>query len=215
MLKNILNYLVKVTRPIRWGLIKILSPRLWDSRGHNIPLASALPRGSTLFAIEHFGEVPITYCEVGVNTGLNVFDVMTQLNVSHSFLVDMYLAYDTVYEGRVIYFTQEVQAEAYESAKKLLEPFKDKLTWLLSYSDVAIKDVDEGIDFIYIDGNHEYEYVKNDLKNYWKKLAENGILAGHDFFGSHNGLIRAVFEFSNENNLKLYSDRYDWWFIKK
>jgi len=213
MLKIVLSFLVKITRPLRWGLIKVLSPGLWDARAH-IPSASAMPRGSTLYAIEHFGDRPISYCEVGVNTGLNVLDVNERLNVKQSFLVDMYEAYETVYEGRLLHFPQDVQDEAYESAVKLLKPYADKITWILKYSNEAIKDLDDGIDFIYIDGNHEYEYVKSDIENYWAKLAKNGILAGHDFLGSYNGLIRAVFEFATKNKLRLYSNRYDWWFIK-
>ena len=34
----------------------------------------------------------------------------------------------------------------------------------------------ESIDFIYIDGNHQYEFVKNDLINYFNKIKQGGII---------------------------------------
>jgi len=37
-------------------------------------------------------------------------------------------------------------------------------------------------DFIYIDGDHSYKGVKEDIINYFPKLKEDGILAGHDYY---------------------------------
>ena len=41
---------------------------------------------------------------------------------------------------------------------------------------------DNNIDLIFIDGNHSYKYVLEDLENYYPKLVKNGILCGDDFF---------------------------------
>ncbi len=40
---------------------------------------------------------------------------------------------------------------------------------------------DNSLDFVYIDGNHAYEYVKMDLEIWWPKLKVGGIFAGHDY----------------------------------
>jgi len=37
-------------------------------------------------------------------------------------------------------------------------------------------------DFVYIDGDHSYKGVVEDIKNYLPKLKSNGILAGHDYY---------------------------------
>lgn len=39
----------------------------------------------------------------------------------------------------------------------------------------------ESLDFIYIDANHKYEYVKQDMETWFPKLRKNGIFAGHDY----------------------------------
>ena len=40
---------------------------------------------------------------------------------------------------------------------------------------------DESLDFVFIDGNHAYEYVVTDLANWSKKVKKGGIICGHDF----------------------------------
>jgi tRNA(Arg) A34 adenosine deaminase TadA len=40
---------------------------------------------------------------------------------------------------------------------------------------------EESLDFIYIDANHKYEFVLQDLKLWFPKLRKGGIFAGHDF----------------------------------
>ena len=36
-------------------------------------------------------------------------------------------------------------------------------------------------DFIYIDGNHQYKFVKYDIENYYKLLNKSGYLIGDDY----------------------------------
>ena len=40
---------------------------------------------------------------------------------------------------------------------------------------------DESLDIVYIDGNHKYEAVKEDIKLYLPKIKEDGIISGHDY----------------------------------
>ena len=40
---------------------------------------------------------------------------------------------------------------------------------------------DEGYDFIYLDGSHTYEVVKQELPLYFAKVRRGGVLAGHDY----------------------------------
>lgn len=52
------------------------------------------------------------------------------------------------------------------------------------------------------------------MQNYWKKVKEGGILAGHDIT-SFPGVGRAFIEFCSENKLNPHITRTDWWVIKK
>jgi len=40
---------------------------------------------------------------------------------------------------------------------------------------------DESLDFIYIDANHSYDYVKADMDMWYPKLKKGGLFAGHDY----------------------------------
>jgi hypothetical protein len=40
---------------------------------------------------------------------------------------------------------------------------------------------DESLDFIYIDANHAYDFVVEDIKLWFPKLKKGGIFAGHDY----------------------------------
>ena len=68
------------------------------------------------------------------------------------------------------------------------------------------------IDFIYIDGNHLYEAVKEDLKNYYSKIKYNGIVSGHDFVHGY-GVQKAVLEFFKSMPENIYPDS-SWLYIK-
>jgi hypothetical protein len=50
-------------------------------------------------------------------------------------------------------------------------------------------------DVIYIDGNHSYEFIKEDIKTWWEKIPEGGVLAGHDYSSAWPDVKRAVDEF--------------------
>ena len=38
--------------------------------------------------------------------------------------------------------------------------------------------MDESLDFVFIDGNHEYDFVFSDIKNWLPKVKRGGVLAG-------------------------------------
>jgi SAM-dependent methyltransferase len=58
----------------------------------------------------------------------------------------------------------------------------------------AVKDFkDESLDFVYIDGNHKFEYVVNDLAEWSKKVRPGGIVSGHDW-------IRIALSSTTKNN---------------
>jgi hypothetical protein len=58
----------------------------------------------------------------------------------------------------------------------------------------AVKDfADDSLDFVYIDGNHKFEYVVNDLAEWSKKVRVGGIVSGHDW-------IRMALSSTTKNN---------------
>ncbi len=70
----------------------------------------------------------------------------------------------------------------------------------------------ESIDFIYIDGNHQYTSVKEDLNVWSTKIKSGGIIAGHDFGWS--SVNKAIIEFFNQQPVATFPDG-SWFYFKK
>jgi len=62
---------------------------------------------------------------------------------------------------------------------------------------------DNSCDLIFIDSNHSYQYVSDDLKNYWPKLRPGGELIGHDYNTKFPELMQAVDEFEKEKGILI------------
>lgn len=61
-------------------------------------------------------------------------------------------------------------------------------------SKAAEKFADKSIDFVFIDADHEYESVKNDIIAWLPKIKSGGIISGHDYHNGGPGIIKAVNE---------------------
>lgn len=71
---------------------------------------------------------------------------------------------------------------------------------------------DNSVDFIYIDGNHSYSSVIEDLKIWSKKIKHNGIIAGHDF--NWTQVNKALYEHFNQPPVSVYTDG-SWFYYNK
>ena len=60
---------------------------------------------------------------------------------------------------------------------------------------------DNHLDFIYIDGDHQYAGCRSDLELARKKVKRGGVIAGHDYCPQFPGVMRAVDEFSAHHGL--------------
>lgn len=95
---------------------------------------------------------------------------------------------------------------------RTLSKYGDRVSYLRMTSADAAPQVEDGsFDFVYIDGNHAPEHVRQDLELWWPKVRPGGILAGHDYSSPNepNGVpgswVRPeVDRFARENNLTVY-----------
>ena len=71
---------------------------------------------------------------------------------------------------------------------------------------------DQSLDFIFIDADHSYEAIQRDIKNWYPKLKQEGIIAGHDYTIGWPGVVQAVDEFFGKNNI---ISKYDCWIYSK
>ena len=71
----------------------------------------------------------------------------------------------------------------------------------------AVKDIsDEALDFVFIDAEHSYKAVKEDIEAWDKKVRKGGIVSGHDYYifkSGNKGVIDAVNEHVKKYSYKL------------
>lgn len=145
--------------------------------------------------------------EIGTHAGYNANNILHNLPIEMLYLVDPYIPY--VQDN-----LKRDHSDLKEIAHRRLKPFKNHICFIEKMSECASNDIPDNVDFIYMDGNHQYNVVKKDIKLYYSKVKNGGVLGGHDFCGDCLGVVLAVTEFAKFHNLKIYSSSHDWW-IKK
>ena len=161
------------------------------------------PRPSIIAAKQHFTKT-ITAAEVGVFQGDNALSMLQELNPSHIYLIDPYVKFiePSSKMGRTDDFPKNEQV-----ARDKLKDYEEKCIWIKKRGDEAYIPI---VDFVYIDGSHEYENVIKDLQYFYTRIRPGGILAGHDWRSP--GVNKAVIEFARANDLKINRASPDWWF---
>lgn len=114
--------------------------------------------------------------EIGVERGLYSEVICKNNPEAKLFSVDAWTAYKE-YRDHV---TQEKLDGIYEEAKARLRPYNAELIKGFSM-DVVKTFPDNYFDFVYIDGNHEFKHVVDDIAEWTKKVRPGGIVAGHDY----------------------------------
>jgi len=194
------------TRKIRYSLIKLLSPTIW----RKTKSYASYPRSMVKFLRAYANEKSLIGAEIGVWAGDNALSILEQLNIKKLFLIDPYIPY--------VNSIGEVSnpSRALSICKDKMVKFNDKVKFIIKKSSEAVNDVPDNLDFVYIDGNHDYEFVKRDIEFYYPKVRSGGVLGGHDFLVTDNfkGVVNAVIEFVVEERLKLFAEKNDWWVVK-
>ena len=158
--------------------------------------------------------------EIGVDRGDNAVYILSILPIKKLYLVDPYLEYkefknNTGWEN----LTQEKFDAYFKTAQKKAGYFKGKAEFIRKMSEDAADDIPDNLDFVYLDGNHEYEFVKRDIELYFPKIKRGGVLGGDNFDPIFPGVPRAVLEFTDKYHLKIHGGRsklsYEWWVIKE
>lgn len=174
---------------------------------------------------------PLVGVEVGVFEGDNALRMCTHLELAQLYLVDPYFNYPPeVFISGGIYEQEKWDAIESRMLVKLgIGPTGEGLCCGRPVKHLKFPSVeasrlfaDEFFDFIYIDANHAYEYVKADLESWYPKIKSGGWVMGHDW--PWPTVQRAVNEFVAERGLALHPNssdfhitkqgQHDWWLRK-
>ena len=122
-----------------------------------------------------------SYVEIGVAKGVFTKYICENTSLSKLMLVDPYKNFDTKdFLDSMNYLEME---SLLNSCKNNLFNYRHRVKFIRKTSTDAISEIDDNsVDVVYIDGNHAYTFVLDDLKNYWPKLRSGGIMFGDDVY---------------------------------
>lgn len=159
-------------------------------------------------------------CEVGVHAGETSFSLLSKLpKIKEYHAVDPWESYEK-YNGTQYrkpgHKRLKTWSEVMQNFIDLTAPFKDKVFMYRATSVEAVKEFDDKyFDWVFIDANHDYPYIKENLELWYPKVKDRGILSGHDYGNKKGpGIKIAVDEFVSKRKLHVIPDCYVWWYIK-
>ena len=154
--------------------------------------------------------------EIGVAGGEHALSLLKNLKIKKLYLIDPYDLYNEYNEGKIHYGVDQLSLDQTEiSCRNKLKDFERNLVWIKKLSSNAISDITENVDFVYIDGNHQEEFVVEDIYNYVSVLNSSGVIGGHDYYNGfqreHDGVVNAVTNFVERSGYQLRVEMPDWW----
>lgn len=123
--------------------------------------------------------------EIGVDKGKTSVYLLTNLEkMGHLYCIDPYIN----------------REHRHGIVNKLLKEY-DNCTFLRMKSHDAVQKVPDNLDFVFIDGDHRYRIVLQDLYDWVPKLKSGGLLSGHDWCNSvdKGGVPKAGTEYFSEH----------------
>ena len=159
--------------------------------------------------------------EIGVKQGEFSKHLLEHWRCMKLYLVDPWETQDSaVYDE-----THHDHSTDFLTCLNNIKPYDGKYEIVRDYSHNAYKEFkDEYFDFIYIDANHSYDAVKEDLEKWYPKLKQGGLIAGDDythtaeepnlFNGYTFGVKKAVDEFARIHKKNVSIDLTGEWYYK-
>lgn len=160
------------------------------------------------FIQEHYFN-DLVGCEVGVWYGDNALNMLQNLHIKKLYLVDPYRRH-RIYNGRL--FTRQKMDIIKTLCNDKLKGYKDVISFIRMKSVAGSYYVpDDSLDFCYIDGQHKYSFVKEDLKYWYPKIKHGGVFGGHDY--ELDAVKEAVDNFFDKDKLftEEHESHIDWW----
>ena len=184
------------------------------------------------FLLRHIKQLrPKSFLEVGVFHGVtsrNVCEILYSLHGNNfkftgidlfsndeKVLRDEYAPKTTFSNPlKTIYYNFIIRSDPYDikSVNKLLRKFEKNINIIKGNSNEVLKEINlDGIDYVFLDGGHKYETVRNDLENLTQIVNNKGTILCDDYNLSYApGVKKAIDEYVFDMNydLKIYNSRF-------
>ena len=219
---KIKNKIIQKTIKIRYKLVfkflRVITPKLYKnlkantlnkSRNYILEINNKIKkRPSFSFMRDIFDKKLVIGVEIGVFKGENSELILKKLNIEKLYLVDVWKEYEGI---------DHIWND--DNYGLVLNKFKnnDKIKIIKNFSDKACELFENSsLDFIYIDSNHKYSYVYEDISLWYSKVKIGGVISGHDIMlkSGNYPVLNAVKDFCFANNINYQISVPDWYFIK-
>lgn len=136
--------------------------------------------------------------EIGVYRGENAQRVLEEFPQCELVLVDTWCEWsgDSTYykhHGNMGHKTSDSWEATMVEAMERTSYFRVVVRRMTS-KEASIIQQDGSLDFCFIDSNHTYESVREDIELWLPKVRKGGLISGHDYGGRYRGVSEAVDE---------------------
>ena len=144
-----------------------------------------------------FAELGFTCgAEVGVEKGSNSIVLCHNIPNLKLFCIDPW----RLYRGGGHLQANHIQRRYLTNLKQTLSSYN--VTFIEKLSLDAVRDIPENsLDFVYIDANHRFDYIMQDLIEWSRRVKPGGIISGHDYCSATPGVITAVDAYIEAHNI--------------
>jgi predicted O-methyltransferase YrrM len=175
--------------------------KIWEKfrikRGDNLPLTGWA--GTRDMLGELFFELGYKVgAEIGVQAGIFSAVLCKAIPGLKLYCVDPWTPFSITTSD------QAKQDKYFEHAEKLLSPYN--VEFIKKTSMEAVKSFADGsLDFVYIDGLHDFDNVVMDIVCWAPKVRSGGIVSCHDYnHGYQQGVVYAVDAYTRAHNIQLW-----------
>lgn len=190
----------------------------WD--GHS-EMPIRIPNTTRQDLVELYAELGYkTGAEIGVERGVFSEQICLKNPSAKLYCIDAWKVYDEN-DG---YSSQKTLDIYSEQTKQALKKYNCEI--IKKISQEAVKDFEkESLDFAYLDANHRFDYIMQEIISWSRIVRPGGIVSGHDYVGnnvSHTiryGVIDATNAYTKAHNINpwfvLDGERSASWFWVK
>lgn len=161
-------------------------------------------------------DLPKLFTELGFKVGVEIgvykghySEVLCQAGLK-LYAIDPWLVYK---DYAWLRSDQDEMERMYQRAKKRLAFYNCTIIRMTSMEAVKLFD-DGSLDFVYIDGNHGFKSVTEDIYEWSKKVKIGGIISGHDYYNDEKRKFHSDVKYVLDNYTKAAHIK-NWFVLKK
>lgn len=170
-------------------------------------------------AYAHFSRIIEKYnlrkgAEIGVAFGGHSEAILRQTQVATLYAIDSYQHRENYQDPMNL--PQPYFDTLYQQTKQRLSAFGERFQLIRAHSKDAVELIEEALDFVYIDADHSYKGVWDDLCSWFSKVRDGGVIGGHDYgHQDFPGVKQAIDEFFRRFNWEVHLEGEGVWWIEK